>query len=193
MVADLVSPPATVGTSSTGVTGIQASTHRDLVDVEHMPAARTSDLLDGLTRFRPHVVHFSGHAGHDVLMFDTGSDAPGPGQPVTATAFQRAIAAVDEPPTLVVLNACESQGQLAGLLGVVPLAIGMTDRIDDRDAMAFAARFYSAIAEGQSVGSSMELARTQLELEGLPGADLPVLESQPSIDPFTLRLVIAPE
>jgi hypothetical protein len=49
MVADLVSPPATVGTSSTGVTGIQASTHRDLVDVEHMPAARTSDLLDGLT------------------------------------------------------------------------------------------------------------------------------------------------
>ncbi len=31
--------------------GVQAATHRDLVQIEHKPAATSSDLLDGLTRF----------------------------------------------------------------------------------------------------------------------------------------------
>ncbi|MDP9458954.1 MAG: CHAT domain-containing protein [Actinomycetota bacterium] len=172
---------------------VQAATHRDLVKIEHRPAATTSDLLDGLTRFKPHVVHFSGHAGQDVLVFDTGSDTHGPGQRVTAGAFQRAMSAVDEPPTLVVLNACKSEGHLAGLLEGVPLAIGMADSVGDRDAMAFAARFYSAVAEGQSVESSWKLARSQMELDGLPDAALPILDSQPGVDPALVHLVIAPE
>jgi chemotaxis protein histidine kinase CheA len=172
---------------------VQAATHRDLVSIEHKPAATTSDLLDGLTRFKPHVVHFSGHAGEDVLVFDTGSDAHGPGQRVTAEAFARAMSAVDQPPTLVVLNACKSEAQIRGLLDAVPLAIGMADSVGDRDAMAFAARFYSAVAEGQSVESSWRLARVQMELDGLPDADLPMLDTQAGVDPALVHLVIAPD
>jgi hypothetical protein len=173
--------------------GVHAATHRDLVQIEHKPAATTSDLLDGLTQFKPHVVHFSGHADEAVLEFDTGSDRPGPGRRVSAEAFARAISAVDAPPTLVVLNACRSEVQLAGLLDGVPLAIGMSDNIGDADAMAFAARFYAAVADGQSVQGAYRVAKVAMELSGLPDADLPILVNDPAVDPADVMLVIPPQ
>ncbi|MGR6998900.1 hypothetical protein ACU686_13375 [Yinghuangia aomiensis] len=36
---------------------VQAATHRDLVELDVHPAATADVFLDGLTRFRPHVVH----------------------------------------------------------------------------------------------------------------------------------------
>lgn len=41
---------------------VEAALHRDYVDFDARPAATTADLLDGITKFRPHVVHFSGHS-----------------------------------------------------------------------------------------------------------------------------------
>lgn len=173
--------------------GVQAATHRDLVRIEHKPAATSLDLLDGLTRFKPHVVHFSGHADETVLVFDTGSDKPGPGQRVSTEAFARAISAVDTPPTLVVLNACRSEAQLVGLLDAVPLAIGMSDNIGDADAMAFAARFYAAVADGQSVEGAYRVAKVAMELSGLPDAHLPILVNDPAVNPAEIVLVIPPQ
>ncbi len=172
--------------------GVRAATLRDLVRVEHAPAATASDLLDGLIRFKPHVVHFSGHSNAMIVEFDTGSARRGPGQQVAARTFARAIGAVDTPPTLVVLNACKSKAQLAVLLAAVPIAIGMRDSVPDRDAIVFAARFYTAVAEGQSIKSAFDLAGVQMEFDGLSGADLPILAWVRSIDPAIVKLVIRP-
>lgn len=94
---------------------------------------------------------------------------------------------------LVVLNACESAGQLQSLLGKVPLAIGMTDSIGDLDAMTFATRFDRSLAEGQSVTAALATARADMEMNGLPDHDLPVLATVNGVDPSAVRLVIAPE
>lgn len=172
---------------------VQRSTHRELVEISHFPAATASDLLDSLMQVKPHVLHFSGHANEALLLFDTGGDAHNEGQEVDADMFRRAVAAVDQPPLLVVLNACNSAAQLATLLGAVPLAIGMADSVGDRDAMAFSARFYSAVAEGQSVFAAYNVARVQMELDGLDDADLPVLEHRPGVDPSEVILVMPPD
>ncbi|GAA1021515.1 hypothetical protein Aple_073420 [Acrocarpospora pleiomorpha] len=169
--------------------GVRAAVHRDAVRIEHLAAATVSDLLDGLTRFVPHVVHFSGHATRRTLVFDSGDDARGPGRPVEAESFARAMGAVDSPPRLVVLNACESAAQLAGLLTAVPMAIGMSDRIRDPDAIAFASRLYVALADGQSVRGAFQLGRAQLALSERPGADFPVLAHDPAVDPASVVLV----
>jgi hypothetical protein len=138
---------------------VRAATHHDQILIEHLPAATPSDLLDGLTSFRPHVVHFSGHADEKVLEFDTGSVDRGPGKVVTADAFKNAINASDEPPILVVLNACKSAAQLQSLLGKVAFAVGMNDSVGDADAITFATRFYRTLAEGQSVNAALATAR----------------------------------
>jgi hypothetical protein len=71
-----------------------------LVELEVHPAATAETLLNGLTRFKPHVVHFSGHSATDLIKFERDEDIFHSPAIVTASAFAAAIGAVDEPPLL---------------------------------------------------------------------------------------------
>lgn len=173
--------------------GVQAATERDLVEIKPLPAATPSDFLGAMSGFKPHVVHFSGHADRTGLTFDTEIDDDNDGHDIDAALFARAIRSVDRPPVLVVMNACESEGHLDGLLEVVPMAIGMADEIGDPDAMSFSARFYTSIADGQSVASAFDAAVVQMEMDGMDDADLPVLRTRDSVDPGEQPLVIPAE
>lgn len=169
---------------------VESALHRNLIELDVRPAATANDLLDGITKFRPHVVHFSGHSNQDLLVFEHEIDAPHQGHAVTSRAFSRAIAATDEPPQLVMLNACNSAAQIETLVTeVVPLAIGMADSIEDGDAINYAAQFYASIANGQSVRSAHLAGQAALELAGLNGSDLPTLAAAEEFDAAGVILV----
>jgi hypothetical protein len=172
---------------------VQSALHRDLVDLDVRPAATTNDLLDGITGFRPHVVHFSGHSDHNVIEFEHDLDTHHDGLVVAAAAFASTLTATDDPPLLVLLNSCNSASQIDRLVtAVVPFAIGMTSEIDDSDAIAYAAQFYAAVTNAQSIQSAHLSARAALELGGLPGAELPRLAWASDVDPSTAILVAPP-
>lgn len=169
---------------------VEAALHRDYVDFDARPAATTADLLDGITKFRPHVVHFSGHSNSTLIAFEDDLDEVHESVVVTARAFASAIQATDDPPLLVLLNSCNSADQIDDLVDkLVPFAIGMSDTIADADAINYAAQFYAAIANGQSVGSAHLSGRAALELAGLDGADLPTLAWAVDVDPTRAILV----
>ncbi|MGO4245652.1 CHAT domain-containing protein [Paenarthrobacter sp. RAF54_2] len=169
---------------------VESALHRDLVELDVRPSATTDDLLDGITKFRPHIVHFSGHSDDDLIMFEREQDEHHEGLEVSAKAFISAVKATDQPPLLVLLNSCNSARQIDRIVEeVAPFAIGMADEIDDGDAITYAAQFYAAIANGQSVRSSHLSAQAALELGGLEGADLPTLASASDVDPATTVLV----
>lgn len=169
---------------------VESALHRDLIDLDVRPAATTEDLLDGITKFRPHVVHFSGHSNEDLIVFEREQDNHHRGHPVPAQAFVRAIAATDDPPLLVLLNACKSAAQIDQLVQeIVPLAIGMSDSIEDGDAIVYAAQFYAAVANGQSVRAAHASGQAALELAGLEGHDLPTLATSEGVDPSSAVLV----
>lgn len=171
-------------------TAVESALHRDLVELDARPAATTADLLDGIARFRPHIVHFSGHSDEDLIVFEEERDEPHNGVVVTAHAFASAVAATDDPPLLVLLNSCNSASQIQDLVEtVVPFAIGMTDEIEDGDAIAYAAQFYAAVANGQSIRSAHLAAQAALELAGLSGAELPTLAWAADVDPRATILV----
>ncbi|KAF2417603.1 CHAT domain-containing protein [Microbacterium sp. B35-30] len=171
-------------------TAIESALHRDHVELDVRPAATTEDLLDGLAKFRPHVIHFSGHSNEDLIEFEDEADELHEGVIVTAQAFANAIQATDDPPLLIVLNSCHSAGQLQRLVDeVAPFAIGMADEIDDTDAITYATRFYANIANGQSIDAAHRAGRAALELGGLDGADLPTLSSADDVDPAAAILV----
>lgn len=174
---------------------VQSALHRDHIELDARPAATTGDLLDGVSRFRPHVVHFSGHSDEHLILFEDDVDAPHQGVIVTATAFANAVRATDDPPQLVLLNSCKSARQLDHLIasGVAPHAIGMADSIGDVDAIVYAAQFYASAANGQSVGSAHAAGRSALELGGLDGSDLPTLRSVDDVNPWETYLVRPPE
>lgn len=170
---------------------VKAALHRDLVEIEYAPDVTAQDLLDQLTSFQPHVVHFSGHANETVLAFDDGS-IDGANHLISIDAFMRAVNTPDNPPLLVVLNACESAVHLAQLVGRIPLAIGMSDSVGDADGITFATRFYRALADGQSVAAALDLARLEMEMNGLEDHDLPTLVHGPGINPDEAVLVVPP-
>lgn len=169
---------------------VESALHRDLVELDVRPAATTSDLLDGITKFRPHIVHFSGHSNDDLIMFERDEDAKHRGVIVSARAFASAVRATDTPPLLVLLNSCNSAAQIDQLVNdVAPFAIGMADEINDGDAITYAAQFYAAVANGQSIQSSHFSAQAALELGGLEGAELPTLAWADDVDPSITVLV----
>lgn len=173
---------------------VESALHRDLIEIDARPAATSADLLDGMTKFRPHVVHFSGHSNESLIVFEHENDSAHKGHLVTAQAFRRALSATDDPPLLVLLNACNSAAQIDQLVSeIVPLAIGMADSIDDGDAINFAAQFYAAIANGQSVRSAHLAGQAALELAGLDSAELPTLATASDVDPAAVVLVTPSE
>lgn len=169
---------------------VESALHRDQIELDVRPAATSMDFLDGITKFRPHIVHFSGHSNEDLVVFEDEVDEPHDGVIVSALALSHAVQATDTPPLLVLLNSCNSAGQIDGLVEqVVPFAIGMADSIDDGDAINYAAQFYAAIANGQSIRSAHLSGRAALELAGLEGSDLPTLVWAEDVDPSTTVLV----
>jgi len=169
---------------------VESALHRDQIELDVRPAATAADLLDGVTKFRPHVVHFSGHSNEDLIVFEDEQDVRHEGVIVTARAFAKAIAATDDPPLLVLLNSCRSVAQIDDLVAqVVPFAIGMAKSIDDGDAINYAAQFYAAIANGQSIIASHLSGQAALELAGLDGAELPTLACANDADPAVTVLV----
>ncbi|MEG3085647.1 CHAT domain-containing protein [Sphingomonas sp. PB2P12] len=167
---------------------LRGAQHRDLVDFRHRPAATVQDLVDGLNDLRPHVVHFSGHAGEG-LLFDTADPITPGDQLVGYQHVASLLSATDQPPTLVVLNACHTANGFEDMLQVAPVVIATNDRIGDSSAHIFAVQFYGAIAAAQTIGDAVRQARAMMEMALPDEQDALVVRAAEGVDPDEVRLV----
>ena len=167
---------------------IRGAKHASLIDFRHRPAATVQDLVDGLNDLRPHVVHFSGHAGGG-LLFDTAELAEPGDLLVEYGAVANLLAATDHRPTLVVLNACNTLPGVERLLEVVPVVIATNDTIGDASSAIFAVTFYAAIAAAQSINHAVDQAREMIALALQLDRDVLTVSAAEGVDLADVKLV----
>jgi hypothetical protein len=191
---------------------IQLSPHRDQLVFEQEHAVRVADLQRYRLHHQPHIVHFSGHgsASGQIIL----EDHSGTSTSVSQEALKRLFATLEANIRCVVLNACYTEAQAAGIVESIDCVVGMSRAIADRSAIAFAASFYQALAYGQSIQTAFESGCVAIALRtnSNPGSamarenaprdlgttqevrqddETPKLQVRAGIDPATIYLAVS--
>ena len=183
---------------------IDRARYRDQFELQTWWAAESLDLLAGLRRFRPSIVHFSGHGsqptadpapGHAVCR-DIGSSVhgnccvglcfqrPNGGvEVVSPGALKDTFRAVGASVRLVVLSACNSEPEARALRAHVDCVTWMRGPIQDDAAIHFATGLYGGIAGGDTIADAFDQGVAALHLKGLPGRPQLMVRSGGEPDP----------
>lgn len=109
--------------------------------------------------------------------------------PITAEALASLFRALKDRVRVVLLNACNSESQSAGINEVIDCVIAMSTMVSDQASITFSASFYRAIGFGRSVQDAFEQGKTALMLEGIPEAHVPRLSVREGVDAARVILV----
>ena len=144
---------------------LRRASFREVFGFKSHWAVRVSDLQELFLRYKPTIVHFSGHGSTSseiILQDDLGTTRAIPPQALSNlfSIFQNDI-------RCVVLNACYSNRQAKAIAKNIDCVIGMTDTITDVAARSFSSAFYQALGYGQSVKTAFDLGCGQIHMEEL--------------------------
>ncbi|AFD27397.1 CHAT domain-containing protein [Deinococcus gobiensis] len=159
-------------------TALWGSTDREALTLQVHPAATGRDFMPQLERYRPHLLHFSGHGDNESLCFINESgdiDAQDNALVVKALRLSQNL-------RVAVFMSCHSSGLAQAAVEHIDAAIGMNEEVDDADAPIFSAALYQAISQGRHLKDAFDLALLALEVED-GDTHIPNLFTREGIDP----------
>ena len=164
---------------------LERAQYRDCFEICTEAALRVDDLSRAILKHKPDIVHFLGHgAGEHGLVLE---DDDGKAQFVSTKALSRLFRWSRKTIKCVFLNACFSKVQAVAIHQNIDCVIGMNQSIGDSAAIKFAAKFYQALADGESFQSAYEYACTALDLLGSQESSIPeFLSRAEDATPFTI-------
>jgi CheY-like chemotaxis protein len=159
---------------------------RDRFDIKQHWAVRVTDLQSYLLRYRPDIVHFSGHGSisSQIIL----EDNYGNSHPVSPRALSQVFSVLKDNIRCVVLNACYSEQQAQAIAQHIDCVVGMSKAIGDAAAINFAMAFYQALGYGRNVKTAFDLGCAQIDLENLDEQDTPKLLAA-NINPMNINIV----
>jgi hypothetical protein len=178
---------------------IQLSKYRNNFELIPRFSLSVSRLQEYIVRFKPHIIHFSGHgttAGE--LVFE---DKYGDEQIADTASIKNIFGILHKGIRCVLLNSCYSARQARLISNYVDCVIGMTNAIIDHAATEFATNFYFGLGSGLSVRDAYDMAKNQVSLlyiKDIDGKAIDVkkqsnlikLISKSNLDPSKLKLIV---
>jgi len=152
---------------------LRQSEFRERFKIQQHWAVRVTDLQGYLLRYKPDIVHFSGHGAQssEIIL----EDNTGRGHLVSSRALSQLFSVLQDNIRCVVLNACYSETQAKAVAEHIDCVIGMSKAIGDRSAISFATAFYQALGYGRDVKTAFDLGCIQIDMEQLKEQDTPRL------------------
>lgn len=123
--------------------------------VSHV-AVQLIDISRALVRYRPQIVHFSGHGDETGRIYV--EDPLGYSKPVELEGLAEIFGAYNDTIRCVIVNACHSQRLARAIARHVDHAIGMRYEIGDNAAVRFSVGFYQAMFGGATVPQAFKTA-----------------------------------
>lgn len=158
------------------------------VHLEVVPEARADDVVRYIDRFRPDIVHFSGHGEEERLIVNDSDYFAG--ETLGSQWLKETLQ--DKGVSVLVLNCCWSSSFVDDLKDTVGLVVGAQQRLQVDKAQAFAAIFYAGVRDGRPLGEVYEKAskvseQYQAEPKAGPVWELPI-SVEAIEDPVITRL-----
>ena len=168
---------------------VRGSKLRDNIVLHYRPAADLQSIMNALNDIAPGIVHFSGHGYRGGIEVDNADVSRPSSKILTFDLLAKAIAAVDKPPQVIVLNSCHSAGAKKAFFPAARAVIAMGDSVSDLAATAFAAQFYAAIAAGQSLKAAFAQGVVAVGAASLTEVKTPQLILADGVSAATVVLV----
>lgn len=167
-------------------TALRGADFRDRFDIKQQWAVRVTDLQNHLLRYKPDIVHFSGHgsSASEIIL----EDVMGNSHAVSSRALSQVFSILKDNIRCVVLNACYSQQQAQAIAEHIDCVIGMSQAVGDVSAVSFAVAFYQALGYGRNLKTAFELGCSEIDLENLSEQDTPQLLTK-TADPTKITFV----
>ena len=154
---------------------LRQSRFRDKFQIDQQWAVRVSDLQPLLLRYKPDIVHFSGHGSEssEIIL----EDIEGNNKSVPPPALSKLFSLFKDNIKCVVLNACYTEVQAEAISKHISCVVGMSKAIGDEAAISFSEAFYGALGDGRDIKTAFELGCNQIDLENLDEQDTPRLKT----------------
>ena len=112
---------------------------RDKFQFFHILGITKDHFLDDLERYRPNILHFSGHGTESSsLVFQDGDE-------LSSEQLEKTFQSLPFKISVVFLNACYSKHQAKSISKYVDYIIGMKKAVSDEAAIIFSSKFYKSL------------------------------------------------
>ena len=147
---------------------VKSSDYRDYIKLDGEVSTTIDDLISKLNKFKPHILHFSGHGEKNGEIFFS-DDSGKISNPINGELFKKILDTTNKP-KLIFLNACYSLEIANNIKNSIDFIIGMNNEINDDIASKFAERFYISFLENKTISTSFNQAQLLKD-----GYDIPKL------------------
>ena len=153
---------------------LNATEFRDNITVEPIQAAQPEDITEALHKYRPNILHFSGHGQSDgSICF---RDQFGTAKAVYPTALGDIFKLAGDYLWVVILNCCYAAKQADAMLKSISYLIAMDTPIKDNSAVSFSHGFYKALGSGKSFSEAFKWANGEVAIKGLENLNARIYE-----------------
>lgn len=167
---------------------IDYAQQRKHIHLEQQWAVTAQELSQLLLRYRPNILHFSGHGTADGRLVLV--DGQGRSSPVPRVALAQLFALFKKKGLrCVVLNACFAEEQARTIAEHIEFVVGISGAIADESSLSFAAGLYTGLAAGETMEDAFQLGCIQIGLMDQTQADAPRLLCRSGVDAATTRLL----
>lgn len=152
---------------------LRQASFREQFEIRQHWAVQVHELQGFLLRYRPNIIHFSGHGTvNNGIVLEEMSEKV---HPISDQALARLFSILKDNIQCVVLNACYSERQAQAIAEHIDCVIGMSEALEDLSAINFSKAFYQALGYGRDVKTAFELGCLQINLVQIGEESIPRL------------------